>query len=62
MIKREFFKVYDFIESLNENELKINLKSAILSKLNETFNVINDSIKKQEDYIFNNLILNDHGE
>lgn len=61
MIKREYSKLQTFINTFNEKELSINIKNAILTKLQETFSHLEQSFNEREKFLTNNLVANDHG-
>ena len=61
MIKREFEKLVIFIENLPQKDLYPETKSLIISKIQQTSAFLMDNFLKDESFISNTLISNEHG-
>ena len=62
MIKREFEKLVIFIENLPQKDLSPETKSLIISKIQQTSALLMDNFIKDENFISNTLISNEHGK
>lgn len=62
MIKREFEKLVIFIESLPPKDISPEAKALIISKIQQTSANFMDNFLKDENFISNTLISNEHGK
>lgn len=61
MIKREFSKIEAFINYFKEEDISTTIKQSLISKIKDTFTLINDFFMEREAFLLQNLIINDHG-
>ena len=61
MIKREFEKLSSFIENLPQKDLSPETKSLIISKILQSSAILDEHFQKDQNFISNTLIANEHG-